>query len=63
MMLSDGSVDELIPRIKKFNPQTPIVLFSAKEVDFTIKKQVVKALVKSRTSNALLIETIKNIIK
>jgi PAS domain S-box-containing protein len=63
MMLSDGSVDELIPRIKKFNPQTPIVLFSAKEVDFTIKKQVVKALVKSRTSNALLVETIKNIIK
>ena len=62
MMLLDGSSDDIIPKIKEIYNNTPIILFSAKEVDSSLKEQVVKALVKSRTSNALLVETIKNII-
>jgi PAS domain S-box-containing protein len=63
MLLPDGSAEELLPYIKKYYPSTPIVLFSAQEVNNTLKEQVSKALVKSRTNNNILVETIKNILK
>lgn len=62
IMLPDGSSEELIPYIKEHYADIPIVLFSALEVDAKLKEQVSKALVKSRTSNTFLVETIKKII-
>lgn len=63
MMLPDGSAEELLPYIKKHYPETQVVLFSALEVDNRLKDQVTKALVKSRTSNTMLVDTIKSILK
>lgn len=62
MMLPDGSAEEILPYIKNNFASTPIVLFSAQEVDQNLKNKVSKALVKSRTSNTLLVETIKKLI-
>jgi len=62
MMLPDGSAEDIIPHLKENYINIPIVLFSAQEVNNQLKEQVKKALVKSRTSNLLLIETIKEIL-
>ena len=63
MMLPDGSAEELLPYIKEHYASSEIILFSAMEVEQKLKAQVSKALVKSRTSNTLLIDTIKKILK
>jgi len=62
MLLPDGSAEEILPCIKENYPSIPVVLFSAQEVNHTLKEQVTKALVKSRTTNSLLLKTIKKIL-
>lgn len=61
--LPDGTGDTLVPFIKEQQPFTPIVFFSAQEVDNSLKHQVKSALVKSKTSNELFINTIKKMLK
>lgn len=63
MMLPDGSAEELLPYIEEHFTSTPVVLFSAQEVDQKLKSKVSKALVKSRTSNATLVDTIKQLLE
>lgn len=62
MMLPDGSAKEILPHIKAKYSYIPIVLFSAAEIDNDLKMQVTKTLVKSLTSNTILVETIKKIL-
>ena len=57
--LPDGSGVVLIPLLKnKGNKPTPVIVFSAEEVGDDIARQVERVLVKSRTSNEELLETI-----
>jgi DNA-binding response OmpR family regulator len=61
--LPDGSGAELLPLLQTERPQIPVVLFSEGEQDPAIFHQVNSVLVKSRTSNAQLVETITNLAK
>lgn len=63
IMLSDGSSQKLIPKIKELYPAMPIILFTAQEVDKNLRSQVESSLVKSRTSNVVFLDTIKNILE
>ena len=57
--LPDGSGLDLIPFLKnEGSPPTPVIIFSADEVSDDIASKVEYALVKSRTSNEELLETI-----
>ena len=61
--LPDGSGLELLPLLKNGDkPTTPVIIFSAEEVDGKISRQVEAALVKSRTSNEELLSTIRSLI-
>ncbi|MBI4789941.1 MAG: PAS domain S-box protein [Chloroflexi bacterium] len=60
--LPDGSGLELLPMLRD-HAATPVVIFSAEEVGRDIAQQVAAALVKSRTSNEKLLETIKAFVK
>ncbi|QOY55250.1 response regulator [Candidatus Sulfurimonas marisnigri] len=63
MMLPDGSGEEILSYMKDSLLEIPVVLFSAQEVNHALKAKVAKALVKSRTSNEYLVETIKNLLE
>lgn len=61
--LPDGSGLELLPYLNNpSRPPIPAVVFSAKEVGMEAVQQVAAALVKSRTSNQQLLDTIKSLI-
>ena len=61
--LPDGSGVDLIPLLKiDGKPPTPVIIFSADEVDSDIANKVERALVKSRTSNEELIAMIEEMI-
>jgi PAS domain S-box-containing protein len=62
IMLPDGSIEDILPEIKEKYPSLPVILFTAQEVNKTLKDKVSKALIKSRTSNVEFLDTIKNIL-
>jgi DNA-binding response OmpR family regulator len=62
--LPDGFGLELLPRLTNREHQCiPVVVFSAQEVGLEVAHRVTAALVKSRTSNQDLVNTIKSLIQ
>lgn len=61
-ILPDGSGIDLLPLLGRNGIQTPVVIFSATENDGRILNQVNASLVKSRTSNEQLLQTIAQLI-
>ena len=58
--LPDGSGLDLLRFLKKNgDAKTPVIIFSATEVDPEVAAEVHAALVKSKTSNKVLLETIR----
>lgn len=61
--MPDGSGLELLPLLQEpSRPPVPVMIFSAREVEKTIAHQVAAVLVKSRTSNQELLDTIRALI-
>lgn len=60
--LPDGSGLDLLPFLNEKRLAIPVMIFSARESSNEIGRQVAAALVKARTSNELLLETIKRLI-
>ena len=60
--LPDGSGVSLLPELSQRSPRVPVVLFSAHEVDAQLAKGVAATLVKSKTTNELLVDTIHSTI-
>ena len=63
MQLPDGDGSELLANLPAPNTATPVVIFSANEVGSEIAAQVQDALVKSRTSNAELVELLHRLMQ
>lgn len=61
-LLPDGSGIDLLPLLGQNGIQTPVVIFSATDNDAGIMDQVKASLVKSRTSNEQLLQTITHLI-
>ena len=59
LALPDGSGLELLPVVGALSPPTPVVVFSAQEVDAAVAARVAAVLVKSQTSNRELLESIE----
>ena len=62
MMLPDGSGKELLPLLSSTSPPIPVLVFSANEIGRNEIQEVASVLVKSKTDNAQLLETIKRLI-
>jgi DNA-binding response OmpR family regulator len=60
--LPDGSGLSLLPLLSGANPPVPVLLYSVTEVEPEIAGSVSAALVKSKTTNELLIDTIQSTI-
>jgi PAS domain S-box-containing protein len=60
--LPDGSGLDILPYLAKRELSMPVILFSATEVGSDVAREVCAALVKSRTSNQQLLETIMGLI-
>ena len=60
--LPDGSGLDLLSMLPE-HTSIPVVVFSAEEVGKDVAQQVAAALVKSRTSNEKLLETIKTFVR
>ncbi len=60
LALPDGSGLELLPSLVSLDPPTPVLIFSAHEVDKTAAGRVAAVLVKSQTSNRELLERIRS---
>lgn len=63
MMLPDGTGEEIVDIVNKHVLSVPIIFFSAQEIDNGLKAKVAKTLVKSRTSDTLLVDTIKQVLE
>ncbi|HEY2289928.1 MAG TPA: response regulator [Thermoanaerobaculia bacterium] len=63
LALPDGSGLELLPELGSLDPPTPVLIFSAHEVDKTVAGRVASVLVKSQTSNRELLERIRSALK
>ncbi len=64
LSLPDGFGLELLPQLNGHSASpTPVVVFSAQEVDIETVQDVAAVLIKSRTSNQKLLETIKSLTK
>ncbi|MBI3948610.1 MAG: PAS domain S-box protein [Armatimonadetes bacterium] len=64
LALADGSGLEILPLLHRHGePTTPVVIFSAREVEPQLVREVAATLVKSRTTNAELLETITSVIR
>ncbi len=62
--LPDGSGLDLLPMLKHpGHRSTPVIVFSAQDLDLNMAQKVDAALVKSRTSNEELLKTIKSVIE
>ncbi len=61
--LPDGSGLDILPYLAKRELSMPVILFSATEVGSDVAREVGAALVKSRTSNQQLLETIMGLIE
>ena len=62
LALPDGSGMDLLPLVGSLTPPTPVLIFSAHEVDGEVADRVVSVLVKSQTSNRRLLETIRSVL-
>lgn len=62
LSLPDGSGLELLPYLNDLPSPIPVLIFSAKEVNRETTHQVSAVLVKSRTSNQQLLDTINSLI-
>ena len=62
LALPDGCGASLLPMLAEHSPPVPVVLFSVSEVDAETAGSVAAALVKSRTTDEKLIETINTTI-
>lgn len=60
LALPDGSGLELLPSLGSLDPPTPVLIFSAHEVDRAVAGRVAAVLVKSQTSNRELLERIRS---
>ncbi len=63
LALPDGSGLELLPSLGSLDPPTPVLIFSAHEVDKAVAGRVAAVLVKSQTSNRELLERIRLALK
>jgi DNA-binding NarL/FixJ family response regulator len=63
LALPDGSGLELLPALGSLEPPTPVLIFSAHEVDKAVAGRVAAVLVKSQTSNRELLERIRAALK
>ena len=63
LALPDGSGLDLLPLLNRQITSIPVVIFSAYEVDIEVARNVAATLVKSRTSNQELLDTIKLLIR
>ena len=59
--LPDGNGADLLPDLKRHNLATQVLVFSAHEVSGAVARQVAAALVKTRSSNEQLLETIQRL--
>ena len=59
---ADGSGLDLLPLLSALNPPTPVLIFSAHEVDDPIAGRVASVLIKSRTSDRQLLENVHAIL-
>jgi DNA-binding response OmpR family regulator len=59
LALPDGSGLELLPLVGGSEPPTPVLIFSAHEVDADAANRVASVLIKSQTSNRELMEQIR----
>lgn len=62
LALPDGSGLDLVPLVSQLNPPTPVIIFSAHEVDGSVASQVASVLIKSQTSNRELLEKIQSVL-
>jgi len=62
LALPDGSGLDLLPLLSALTPPTPVLIFSAHEVDGPIAGRVASVLIKSRTSDRQLLEKIHAIL-
>lgn len=62
LKLPDGSGKELLPQLKEASPPIPVLIFSAYDVDLEDAREAGAVLMKSRTGNAQLLATIKQLI-
>ena len=60
--LDDGSGLTLIPFVRRLQPPIPVVIFSGQELEDDLLEDVHAALVKSRTTNGKLLDTIHHVI-
>jgi PAS domain S-box-containing protein len=60
LALPDGSGLELLPLLRGVDPPTPVLIFSAHEVDADAANRVASVLIKSQTSNRELMEQIRS---
>ena len=63
LALPDGSGLDLLPLLNRQTTSIPVVIFSAYEVGIEVARNVAATLVKSRTSNQELLDTIKSLIR
>jgi PAS domain S-box-containing protein len=59
LALPDGSGLELLPFLGGLEPSTPVLIFSAHEVDAAVASRVASVLIKSQTSNRELLERVR----
>jgi len=62
LALPDGSGMDLLPLLGSLTPPLPVLIFSAHEVDGAVADRVASVLVKSQTSNRMLLETIRAVL-
>jgi len=64
LKLPDGEGEALLPLLNKAgHPSTPVIIFSAKDVSREITKSIKSVLVKSQTTNEMLLDTIRSTIE
>ncbi len=61
--MPDGSGLDLVPLLQEQSPPVPIVVFSVDEINRETAAKVSAVLVKSRTSNEKLVETIRSLVQ
>ncbi len=62
LTLPDGSGQELLSILNGATPPIPVMVFSAREIEREEIRNVASVMVKSRTSDAQLLATIKRLI-
>jgi PAS domain S-box-containing protein len=60
LALPDGSGLDLLPLLSNLDPPTPVLIFSAHDVDGSVAGRVAAVLIKSQTSNRELLERIRS---